>query len=283
MGTRTKHTIRQQRNLTAFEQTRERNYRKAREGFENYFIRNDAEKGKRKDVLNLRGVLIDFGYTLAYLNEENVKRYREELVSILRKYGYNKTLDDLVPILDTTYKNSTKGEVKDIYEFWRVLLKNLGIDERAILVQELTELRKKHVPTRFRLYENVASVLSTLRKKYKLALVSNCFVGLSEVLEALNLTHFFDCIVLSYEIGVKKPDRCIYLEALQKLKLRPDECVFVSDSISDLEGAREVGLKTILVRQGEYPFSFVTMGKAKDPNFKPDFQCKRISQVIECL
>jgi HAD superfamily hydrolase (TIGR01509 family) len=233
--------------------------------------------------LNLRGVLVDFGYTLAYLNEENVKRYREELASILRKYGYNETLDDLVPILDSTYKSCTKGEVKDIYEFWKVLLRNLGMPERPLLVQELTELRKNHVPTRFRLYDNVTSVLSALRKKYKLALVSNCFVGLSDVLEALNLTHFFDCIVLSYEIGVKKPGRRIYLEALQRLKLRPEGCVFVSDSISDLEGAREVGLKTILVRQGEYPFSFVTGGKAKDPNFKPDFLCKRISHVIECL
>ncbi|UCE15819.1 MAG: HAD family hydrolase [Candidatus Bathyarchaeota archaeon] len=233
--------------------------------------------------MNLKGVLIDFGYTLAYLNEENVKRYREKLVSILRKYGYNKTLDDLVPILDSTYGSTIKGEVKDIYEFWKVLLKNLEIRERPILVQELTELRKNHVPTRFRLYDNVTSVLSTLRKKYKLALVSNCFVGLSDVLEALNLTHFFDCIVLSYEIGVKKPDKRIYLEALQRLKLRPDECVFVSDRISDLEGAREVGIKTILIRQGKYPFSFASWGKAKNPNFKPDFQCKRISQVIEYL
>ncbi len=59
------------------------------------------KKERGKNVLNVRGVLIDFGYTLAYLNEENVERYREELVSVLTKYGYNKTLDDLVPILDS--------------------------------------------------------------------------------------------------------------------------------------------------------------------------------------
>jgi len=73
-----------------------------------------------------------------------------------------------------------------------------------MLVQELTELRKNRVLTRFRFSEGVISVLSTLRKKYKLALVSNCFVGLSDVLKALGLTHFFDCIVFSHEIGVKK-------------------------------------------------------------------------------
>jgi len=236
------------------------------------------EKGRGRDVLNLRGVLIDFGYTLAHLNEENVKRYREELVSILTKYGYNKTLDDLVPILDSIYRSSTEGEVKDIHEFWKVLLRNLGVLERPILIQELIELRKNHVLTRFRLYDNVISVLSTLRKNYKLALVSNCFVGLSDILKALNLTRFFECIILSYEVGVRKPDRRIYLEALQRLKLRPEECVFVSDAINDLEGAREVGLKTMLVRQGEY-----TTHGAKDLNFKPDFQCKHISEIMDYL
>lgn len=236
------------------------------------------EKGRGRDVLNLRGVLIDFGYTLAHLNEENVKRYREELVSILTKYGYNKTLDDLVPILEDIYRSSTAGEVKDIHEFWKVLLRNLGIRERPILIQELIELRKNHVLTRFRLYDDVISVLSTLRKNYKLALVSNCFVGLSDILRALNLTHFFECIILSYEVGVRKPDRRIYLEALQRLGLTPEECVFVSDAISDLEGAREVGLKTILIRQGEY-----TTHGAKDSNFKPDFQCKHVSEIIDYL
>ena len=142
----------------------------------------------------------------------NVRRYKEELVSILRKHGYNKTLDEFVSILDNTYRSTTKGEVKDIYGFWKVLSKNLGMRERPILLQELTELRKKYVPTRFRLYDNVISVLSALRKKYKLALVSNCFVGLSDILKALDLTRFFGCIILSYEVGVMKLDRRIYSE-----------------------------------------------------------------------
>ena len=97
------------------------------------------------------------------------------------------------------------------------------------------------------------------------------------------MIHFFECIVLSYEVGVRKPDKRIYVEALQRLKLRPEECVFVSDAISDLEGARKLGLKTILIRQREYPFSFVREGKAKDANFEPDFKCKHISQIIKCL
>lgn len=228
--------------------------------------------------MNLKGVLIDFGYTLAYLDEENVRRYREELVSILKKYGYGRTLDDLAPVLDSTYKNSTEGEVRTVYELWEAILENLGIPENSNLIKELTELREYFVATRWRLYDKAILVLSTLKKKYKLALVSNCFVGLSDVLRALNLTDFFDEIILSYEVGVRKPDRRIYLETLQRLELRPEECVFVSDTIRDLEGAREVGLKTVLIRQGK-----CTTYEAKDQSFRPDFQCKQISEIMEYL
>ncbi|HYA48681.1 MAG TPA: HAD family phosphatase, partial [Burkholderiales bacterium] len=40
---------------------------------------------------------------------------------------------------------------------------------------------------------------------------------------------FFDDYVLSYELGLVKPDRAIYLEAARRAGCRPDECVFIDD------------------------------------------------------
>ena len=229
-------------------------------------------------MLVLKGVLIDFGNTLAYVDEERDRKYREEIVSILEEHGYRKTLDDLTSLLYDAYRSSSKGEVKDIYEFWELFLKSMGISENPQLIEKLTELWNSHVPKIFKLYDGVYSILSALRKKYKLALVSNCAVGLSDVIRALGLTRFFECIILSYEVRLTKPDNRIYLEALHRLELTPRECIFVSDEIGDLEGAREVGLKTILVRQGGR-----TMHKAKDPNFKPDLECNHISEIVQFL
>ena len=197
---------------------------------------------------------------------------------MLRRYGCGRTTDEISHLLDNAYRGSTKGEVKYLHEFWKLLLKSLGIPERSELIQELTELRSRHVATGFKLYEEAVSVLSNLKKKYKLALVSNCAMGLSDVVRALGLSDFFRCIVLSYEIGVRKPHRRIYLEALNTLELEPQQCIFVADEISDLEGAREVGLKTLLVRQGEY-----TTHNAEDPSFKPDYQCNHISEITMFL
>jgi len=233
---------------------------------------------QRSERVDLKGVLIDFGDTLVYADEEAHRGYVEGLLSILRRYGYQKNLKDLDSLLGNAYFNSSKGETKDFLEFWELLLKDLQLPREPALIEDLEEFRNRRCISMFRLCGGAIPVLSALRKKYKLALVSNCAIGLSEVIRALGLASFFECIALSYELGVRKPDKRIYLEALRRINLEPSECVFVSDEISDLEGAREVGLKTLLVRQESH-----TTHEAKDPNFKPDFQCNDLSEITRFL
>jgi len=234
-----------------------------------------SQKSQR---LYLKGVLLDFGDTLAYIDKKSNQRYTEGLLLILRNYGYQKDLSDLASSLDKAYYVSSRGETSNFWEFWESLLKDSGMPREPALIKELEESRKLNYITIFKLHKETISVLSNLHEKYKLALVSNCAIGLSNIIEVLGLSSFFAAIVLSYKVGVRKPDKRIYLKALQSVKLLPDECVFVSDEISDLEGAREVGLKTFLVRQGS-----LTTYEAKDPNFKPDFQCNHISEITRFL
>lgn len=228
--------------------------------------------------MDAKGILIDFGYTLAYLDKEDDLRFREGIASILKRHGYPKTIDDVSTILDDAYGNSFRGEVKDIREFWKLILANLGISEDSELIRQLTGLRDSHLDTIFKLYDGVIPILTAWKMRYKLALVSNCPVGFSDFLKHFDLAQFFERTILSYEVRVGKPERRIYQEALEGLGLEPSECVFVSDEISDLEGAAEIGLRTILVRQGER-----TTINAKDPNFRPDFQCDRISEITRFL
>jgi FMN phosphatase YigB (HAD superfamily) len=99
-----------------------------------------------------------------------------------------------------------------------------------------------------------------------------------EEINNLGLTKFFEHMSLSYEVGVRKPDKRIYLDALNALAAKGHECIFVADEISDLEGATPLKMKTLLVRQGSS-----THSEAKDPNFKPDAECRRISEITRFL
>ena len=56
----------------------------------------------------------------------------------------------------------------------------------------------------------------------------------------------FDEYVLSFEVGFLKPHPKIYEEALNKAKIPAGECVFIDDLEDNIDGARKVGLDTIL-------------------------------------
>lgn len=226
--------------------------------------------------LTLKGVLIDFGNTLAYLDEAENRRFETVLVSTLSEYGHFRQLEDLDSVLADIYVSSTKGELKSLQEFWGLVLKKLGVPENSELIDDMENVRIGHVAAVWKLYDRVPSTLLYLQKKYKLALVSNCAVGTEKIIDALGLSGFFGCIILSYQVGARKPDKHIYLEALKCLELQAHECVFVADEISDLEGARDVGLKTMLARQGSDTFK-----EAKDFNFKPDFECSHVADLTD--
>ena len=228
--------------------------------------------------MDFKGVLIDFYYTLAYVNIEENTRHREEIVSVLTMHGYDGMPVEVSAALDSTSRSSKKGEVKDMREYYRLFIEKLGIAANQDLVGNFIELRSRYLASGFGLYDGAVQALSALKSKYRLALVSNCSVGLSDAIEALGLVPFFKTIILSYEVGSLKPERQIYAEALERLRFEPEECVFVSDEISDLEGAREVCLKTLLVRQGQY-----THHNVKDPNFRPDFECNHVSEITKFL
>jgi len=86
-------------------------------------------EGEVKIDLRHQGSPYRFESTLAYVDEEVGRRYREGLLSILKAYGCESTLEGLSYALDNTYRSSTKGEVRDLYDFWKLLLNSLGMSE----------------------------------------------------------------------------------------------------------------------------------------------------------
>lgn len=55
----------------------------------------------------------------------------------------------------------------------------------------------------------------------------------------------FDKIVYSYEVGVSKPNKDIFLSLLKKLKVKPEQCLYIDDYIKNIDAAKELGMETI--------------------------------------
>ncbi len=97
-------------------------------------------------------------------------------------------------------------------------------------------------------------VLDKLSSKYELAVVSNTPYHdmVVERLRKDGLLDFFQVIVSSHRIGVRKPTREIFMRALEVMGARPEEAVMIGDSpYEDIEGAKKVGMRAIWVlREG---------------------------------
>ncbi len=58
----------------------------------------------------------------------------------------------------------------------------------------------------------------------------------------------FDDLVISGEVGLRKPDPAIYRLAAERLAVAPEDCVFVDDLERNVEVARELGMIGIVHR-----------------------------------
>jgi HAD superfamily hydrolase (TIGR01509 family) len=94
------------------------------------------------------------------------------------------------------------------------------------------------------------ALLEALRARgLKLALVSNTASPewlLRPVLEQQGLVERVDTVVLSSEVGKRKPHPAIFERALAELEVRPEEALFVGDRLdADVYGASRVGMRTV--------------------------------------
>lgn len=115
----------------------------------------------------------------------------------------------------------------------------------------LARITEKRVKTKSECFKyvlpEVYQLLRTIREMgLKTAIVSNCSPEEVEVFKESEISRFFDTVILSFEIHMKKPDVCIYEEASKRLGIDTCECIFVGDGGSnELVGARNAGMKAI--------------------------------------
>jgi HAD superfamily hydrolase (TIGR01509 family) len=91
-----------------------------------------------------------------------------------------------------------------------------------------------------------APVLAQLSKQYPLVMVSNFYGNINSVLNDFGIAAYFNAVVESAVVGVRKPNPAIYQLGVDALQLPAEACVVIGDSYSkDIVPAHEIGCKTI--------------------------------------
>ena len=104
----------------------------------------------------------------------------------------------------------------------------------------------------FALYDDALPAMRTLRARgLKLGLISNTHRSLDSLCSHFELDQLVAAAVSSCEHGYNKPHPSIFRTALKLLAVDPADAVMVGDSYRhDIEGARTVGMRGVLLRRG---------------------------------
>ncbi len=97
------------------------------------------------------------------------------------------------------------------------------------------------------LFEGTIEILTYLQSKYQMHIVTNGFedVQLKKIKNS-NLSPFFNHIITSEKVGVKKPNPKIFKYALDLAKAKSNESIMIGDNFeADILGAKNVGMHTI--------------------------------------
>jgi len=121
-----------------------------------------------------------------------------------------------------------------------VYQKNLALPEDSISPIQ-TLLCGQYAKT-YSLMPDALNVLAVLKEKgVKLGIVSNNYKTIHKTLSEFGLSTFFDCIVISKEVGLQKPNPEIILLACKLCGVEPSQAIYVGDHPFDIICAHDAG------------------------------------------
>ena len=100
--------------------------------------------------------------------------------------------------------------------------------------------------------KEMINLIIELRKKYKIALLSNASGEfLNKILNRIDTDKVFDFIIISSEENMAKPDKEIFELLLSKMNIKAYNSIFVDDNILNVDAAKGVGIDAILFENVE--------------------------------
>lgn len=192
----------------------------------------------------IKALIFDFDYTLSNRSialypmlKDIIKKYLPNLDEIEKEAVVQKLM-----FLDEFGTKSRKSSIEYLASTY-----HLDIDE---LQKEFSDLSLRMAPLTV-LDDEAIPLLEYLKKEtnYKLAILTNGYYESQKLkIDSTGIAKYFDYIIMSAQTGYQKPDKRAFGYVIDKLKLKPEECLYIGDVFfNDILGAYRAGMKYVLV------------------------------------
>jgi putative hydrolase of the HAD superfamily len=253
-------------------------------------------------ILKIKGIIFDFGFTLAYFEEASLKKYLDCYKKGLQRsaeYLFQKKIlkeeslrkqfiRKFNRLQSTAFEKRSEGQHKEYptSTLFQRLSSSMNLEQEIDeeIREQLTDLYHSCEQEEWIPFENTKTTLEQLSEipHLKLAVLSNHphHPMIQNVLRRYELLKYFDAVITSAEFGMRKPHVDIFEYTIKKMGLKKEDkeyTIMCGDEYADIMGAHRAGLRTVLIER-EYKFPY-----EKDIPLKNIDQIKDISEILDLL
>jgi HAD superfamily hydrolase (TIGR01549 family) len=200
-----------------------------------------------------RAVFFDVDFTLIYpgptFRGEGYQRFCADLGIAVDASRFGRAVADASAILDEARDHIYEPAL--FHRYTAAIIRGMGGDGPAVDVCAEQIYEEWAVCRHFELYDDVPTTLGAIAERgMRIGLISNSHRCLSSFQSHFELEGLITAAVSSSDHGYMKPHPSIFEAALRLVGVPAGDAVMVGDSLAhDVEGARLVGMRGVLVRR----------------------------------
>jgi HAD superfamily hydrolase (TIGR01549 family) len=246
--------------------------------------------------VSYRAVLFDLFDTLVWFDRERlpelsvngkvIRSTAGHLHEAFRPYAPGVELPAFVDALQWSWQEAERMRGESHREVaaperLRLLVGRLGLDASMLAPEAVPLLLSTHMRELSKAVvfpPHHASVLDRLRRRHRLAVVSNFDYTPTArgILEREGIVHLFETVVVSDEVGWRKPRPVIFEIALRRLGVSAAEALYVGDRADlDVVGAQGVGMDAAWINRDA-----AALPEGIDP---PRFEIRDLEELTRIL
>jgi HAD superfamily hydrolase (TIGR01549 family) len=238
--------------------------------------------------MTCRAIIFDYIGTLVNCRNYTMDASKQNLLKSLVAEGFDVDKEKFLTAYDVAHEKYRKvryGQLREVTNAVWVseALCNLGfkVTMNDLRVRAALNVFFQDFIDTLELREGAKKLVKQSKEHCKVALISNFTHSpvIYKSLRKMGINEFFNVVVVSEEVGWRKPSAKIFQTALNKLQIDPFDSIYIGDSpIEDIKGAKEAGLKTVFV-----PSQFNMLKDLKESKQEPDKICKDLTEISNYL
>jgi len=211
-----------------------------------FIIENLSEL--KKVIMPIKNIIFDIGGVFVWKDWESIKK------EMMEKHGFSTRIySDYPKKVQANYKNVLigKASLKDVF---KIISQKKNLKK---ILEDYESLNKKYQCVN----KPLLDYANLLKKNYKLY----CLTDVSDLHYQFHKKNgIYKPFIKTYascKIGIRKPNRKIFLRVLKENNLNPVETLFVDDIESNVEKAKSLGIKGIIFKSNQDLFKkFLELG-----------------------